>query len=176
MEIKQKVATKDADKTISIVLHFSLKCLYQATKVRCHVLGVSILPLSWILELLIQCGIFCILFYSNVLCCCLCVCLALRNNSETLYLCCILYKLHICVLLRVVCQSWFVSTGYWIGGTLSMGLSGYNTYSLTMNYSGQGRIHGGGPLKLEKIWFFGVKSWFFTRNTPKIFLAQLEKI
>jgi hypothetical protein len=22
---------------------------------------------------------------------------------------------------------------------------------------------------LEKIWFFGVKSWFFTRNTPKIF-------
>ena len=23
--------------------------------------------------------------------------------------------------------------------------------------------------KLEKIWFFGVKSWFFTRNTPKIF-------
>jgi hypothetical protein len=23
------------------------------------------------------------------------------------------------------------------------------------------------PLKLEKIWFFGVKSWFFTRNTPK---------
>jgi hypothetical protein len=25
------------------------------------------------------------------------------------------------------------------------------------------------PLKLEKIWFVGVKSWFFTRNTPKIF-------
>jgi hypothetical protein len=25
------------------------------------------------------------------------------------------------------------------------------------------------PLKLEKIWFFGVKSWFFTRNTPNIF-------
>ena len=24
-------------------------------------------------------------------------------------------------------------------------------------------------LKLEKIWFFGVKSWFFIRNTPKIF-------
>ena len=24
------------------------------------------------------------------------------------------------------------------------------------------------PLKLEKIWFFGVKSWFFTRNTPNI--------
>ena len=24
-------------------------------------------------------------------------------------------------------------------------------------------------LKLEKIWFFGVKPWFFTRNTPKIF-------
>ena len=27
----------------------------------------------------------------------------------------------------------------------------------------------GGALKLEKIWFFGVKSWFFTRNTPTIF-------
>jgi hypothetical protein len=25
------------------------------------------------------------------------------------------------------------------------------------------------PLKLEKILFFGVKSWFFTRNTPTIF-------
>ena len=25
------------------------------------------------------------------------------------------------------------------------------------------------PLKLENILFFGVKSWFFTRNTPKIF-------
>ena len=25
------------------------------------------------------------------------------------------------------------------------------------------------PLKLEKIWFLGVKSWFFTRNTPQIF-------
>ena len=25
------------------------------------------------------------------------------------------------------------------------------------------------PLKLEKIWFVGVKSWFFTRNTPTIF-------
>jgi hypothetical protein len=27
---------------------------------------------------------------------------------------------------------------------------------------------GAPPLKLEKIWFFGVKSWFFTRNTPRI--------
>ena len=26
------------------------------------------------------------------------------------------------------------------------------------------------PLKLEKIRFFCVKSWFFTRNTPKIFV------
>jgi hypothetical protein len=25
------------------------------------------------------------------------------------------------------------------------------------------------PSAIEKIWFFGVKSWFFTRNTPKIF-------
>ena len=29
--------------------------------------------------------------------------------------------------------------------------------------------HSAPPLKLEKIWFFGVKLWFFTRNTPKIF-------
>ena len=26
-----------------------------------------------------------------------------------------------------------------------------------------------GGSNLEKIWFFGVKSWFFTRNTPKLF-------
>ena len=47
----------------------------------------------------------------------------------------------------------------------------------------QGRIQGGRtrrapPLKLEKIWFFGVKSWFFTRNTSKIFAppSAIEKI
>jgi hypothetical protein len=40
----------------------------------------------------------------------------------------------------------------------------------------QERIRWGGctqcacPLKLEKIWFFGIKSWFFTRNTPKHFV------
>ena len=28
---------------------------------------------------------------------------------------------------------------------------------------------GGAPLKLEKIGFFGVNSWFFIRNTPTIF-------
>ena len=35
----------------------------------------------------------------------------------------------------------------------------------------QGEAHPAPPplLKLEKIWFFGVKSWFFTRNTPTIF-------
>ena len=39
----------------------------------------------------------------------------------------------------------------------------------------QGRIQGGGgtrrppPLNLEKIWFFGIKSCFFTRNTLTIF-------
>jgi hypothetical protein len=32
-----------------------------------------------------------------------------------------------------------------------------------------GRTRRAPPLKLEKIWFFGVKSWFFTRNTPQIF-------
>ena len=35
--------------------------------------------------------------------------------------------------------------------------------------SGGGRTRRAPPLKLEKIWFFGVKSWFFTRNTPKFF-------
>ena len=38
---------------------------------------------------------------------------------------------------------------------------------------GRGRSRGvhpvRAPLKLEKIRFFGVKSWFFTRNTSKIF-------
>ena len=32
-----------------------------------------------------------------------------------------------------------------------------------------GGAHAPPPLKLEKIWFYGVKSWFFTRNTPTIF-------
>jgi hypothetical protein len=32
-----------------------------------------------------------------------------------------------------------------------------------------GRTRRAPPLKLEKIRFFGVKSWFFTRNTPKNF-------
>ena len=36
-------------------------------------------------------------------------------------------------------------------------------------YNLQGGSRGGGLKKLEKIWFFGVKSWFSTRNTPKIF-------
>ena len=36
---------------------------------------------------------------------------------------------------------------------------------------------GGGapPLKLEKIRFFGVKSWFFTRNTPKMFAPPFAR-
>ena len=46
---------------------------------------------------------------------------------------------------------------------------------LTLYISVQGRIQRGctwhvSPLKLEKIRFFGVKSWFFTRNTPTIFV------
>ena len=49
-------------------------------------------------------------------------------------------------------------------------------------YSTQGWIQGGGahpacsPLKLKKIWFFYVKSWFFTRNTmyPQNFRASLR--
>jgi hypothetical protein len=40
-----------------------------------------------------------------------------------------------------------------------------------LNYMHQGWIQGGGPppRKLEKTRFLGVKSWFFTRNTPNIF-------
>jgi hypothetical protein len=34
---------------------------------------------------------------------------------------------------------------------------------------GEGAHPAHAPLKLENIWFFGIKSWFFTRNTPKIF-------
>ena len=52
------------------------------------------------------------MFICCCLCVCVCVCLALRNNGETLCICCILYKLYICVLLIIVCQSWFRSTGY----------------------------------------------------------------
>jgi hypothetical protein len=42
----------------------------------------------------------------------------------------------------------------------------------------QGRIQRGAhparaPLKLDKIWFFGVKSWFFTRNTTNIFAPHI---
>ena len=41
----------------------------------------------------------------------------------------------------------------------------------------QGRIQGGGgrPLKLEKIWFFGVNWWFFTRNTPKTYAPTFAR-
>ena len=48
-------------------------------------------------------------------------------------------------------------------------------WKFNLEYGGtQGRIQRGrtlraSPLKLEKIRFFGVKSWFFTRNTPQIF-------
>ena len=49
--------------------------------------------------------IFCFSFYFNVfVVVCVCVCLALRNNDETLCICCILDKLYICVLPIVVCQ------------------------------------------------------------------------
>jgi hypothetical protein len=45
-------------------------------------------------------------------------------------------------------------------------------YEIVPGYAGAdpgGRTRRSPPLKLEKISFFGVKSWFFTRNTPKIF-------
>ena len=31
------------------------------------------------------------------------------------------------------------------------------------------------PPNIGKIWFFGVKSWFFTRNTPKIFAPPFSR-
>ena len=50
-----------------------------------------------------------------------------------------------------------------------MGLSGYNTYSLTMNYSGQGRVHGGDkpPPKIEKNMIFWRKIVIFHTKYPK---------
>ena len=53
----------------------------------------------FLLFILFQC-----FFVVVVVCVCVCVCvqhvcLALRNNDETLCICCILYKLYICVLL-----------------------------------------------------------------------------
>jgi hypothetical protein len=53
--------------------------------------------------------------------------------------------------------------------------SAITTYRGVLMCVSQGRIQEGGrtrrapPLKLEKIWFFCVKSWFPTRNTPKFF-------
>ena len=39
---------------------------------------------------------------------------------------------------------------------------------------GGGAHPAGAPLKLEKIWFFGVKSWFFHTKYPKNFRASLR--
>ena len=39
-------------------------------------------------------------------------------------------------------------------------------------FKGGGRTRRAPPLKLEKIWFFCLKSWFVTRNTPKIFARR----
>ena len=50
----------------------------------------------------------------------------------------------------------------------------YQTDIVSYSVHIRGGFRGGGapgapPLKLEKIRFFGIKSWFFTRNTPKFF-------
>ena len=50
----------------------------------------------------------------------------------------------------------------------------HSLFKITQKCTSRGGSRGGctrcaPPLKLEKIWFFGIKSWFFTRNTPKIF-------
>ena len=50
--------------------------------------------------------------------------------------------------------------------TMGVGVVVHGVYSrlcLSVNY------YGCWCWKLEKIWFFGVKSWFFTRNTPTMF-------
>ena len=61
---------------------------------------------------------------------------------------------------KVCCLNWTISLGIIRGGSRG------------------GRTRRASPLKLEKIIFFGVKSWFFTRNTQKIshLPPQLEKI
>jgi hypothetical protein len=51
-----------------------------------------------------------------------------------------------------------------------LGISGWCMLGESHPVSGGGgRTRRAPPLKLEKIRFFGVKSWFFTRNTPKFF-------
>ena len=49
-----------------------------------------------------------------------------------------------------------------------------NTYQYISSLPGAdpGGAHPAPPLKLEKIWFCCVKSWFFTRNTRKIFAPR----
>ena len=92
--------------------------------------------------------LYLILFQCSLL---LFVCvLGFKKNSETLYLCCILYKLHICVLLRVVCQSWFVSTGYWIGGPHQWGCQVIIRIALRWTIVGRDGSMGRGPLNWKK--------------------------
>ena len=43
------------------------------------------------------------------------------------------------------------------------------TLHLILYMHPRGGSRGAPSLKLKKIWFFGIKSWFFTRNTPKFF-------
>jgi hypothetical protein len=82
-----------------------------------------------------------------------------KTQSENPYM--------ICLFSSYYCQE---NTLYWVLTIFSRPYTG----------AGSGGAHPtrARPLKLEKIWFFGVKSWFFTRNTSKMFAlpSAIEKI
>ena len=69
----------------------------------------------------------------------------------------------------------FICYGYWLHRSLlgaGAGFKGSTTktaHIFRVGFGGGGRTRRVPPLKLKKILFFGIKSWFFTRNTPKMF-------
>ena len=98
---------------VLLLLTIVLYVLFTDSDYSCGIFKLFLLCFYYIdFELLLQCGIFFVFHFNSnvfVVCVCVCVCvfvsLALRNNGETLCICCILFKLYICVLLIAVCQS-----------------------------------------------------------------------
>ena len=93
---------------VLLLLTIVLYVLFTDSDYSCGIFKLFLLCFYYIdFELLLQCGIF--LFFILIpmffVVVCVCVSLALRNNGETLCICCILFKLYIYVLLIAVCQS-----------------------------------------------------------------------
>jgi hypothetical protein len=87
--------------------------------------------------------------------------------------CCLSFDLRI-----LITSLWYLQT--FLGSELSSQKSAKCMGGLKVRFQRKSTIRRAGgrvrtrrppppPLKLEKIWSFGVKSWFFTRNTPTIF-------